>query len=286
MSDYEWSWQGGTTIGIILLAFTVMALEIAPPDMIMIGTLILMIPLGIITPTEAVAGFSQRGLLTVMVLFAVAEGLQRTGAFDVVRNVVIPRRGARTTPPHELIGRFVVPTVLISAFLNNTPLVALMIPTVRELALASGVPASKFLIPLSYAAIAGGTCTLIGTSTNLVLSSLAEAAVLKRTGEVFVIGFFDIAVVGLPVALAIIFFLLTLAGVILPSRELPPPKERQSRVYNVTSMVQKGSLIVGKTVDEAGFSILTTSSLERIVRGDAVIVAPRLHEETIRDPCP
>jgi di/tricarboxylate transporter len=274
MSDYAWTWQGGTTIGIILLSFTVMALEIAPPDMIMIGALILMIPLGIITPSEAIAGFSQRGLLTVMVLFAVAEGLQRTGAFDIVRNLVVPKRGARTTPPHELIVRFVVPTVFISAFLNNTPLVALMIPTVRELALASGVPVSKLLIPLSYAAIAGGTCTLIGTSTNLVLSTLAEAAVLKRTGEVFVIGFFDIAVVGLPVALAIIFFLIALSGFILPSRDLPPPKERQSRVFHVSSTVQAGSLIIGKTVDETGFSMLASSKLELIIRGTRVHVEP------------
>jgi Na+/H+ antiporter NhaD/arsenite permease-like protein len=185
-------WQAGVTIAIVATSFVLMAAEVAPPDMIMIGALISFLPLGILTSAQATAGFSQRGLLTVMVLFAVTTGLERTGAFDSVRKLIIPSKGARSTAIHELLARFVVPVTVLSAFLNNTPVVALMMPTVTDLANKSGVPASKLLIPLSYASIIGGTCTLIGSSTNLVLTAMAERAFFERTGEHFDFGFFEI----------------------------------------------------------------------------------------------
>ena len=89
------AWHAGTTIGVIIGAFVLMACEVSAPDMIMIGALVTLLVLGVIDSSEATAGFSQRGLLTVMVLFSVTTGLERTGAFEPVRKLIIPRRGAR-----------------------------------------------------------------------------------------------------------------------------------------------------------------------------------------------
>jgi Na+/H+ antiporter NhaD/arsenite permease-like protein len=143
------AWQAGTTIALIAFTFLLMAVELAPPDMLMLATLLAFILTGIISTTEATSGFSQTGLLTVMVLFAVTTGLERTGAFEPVRKLIIPKRGARTTSLPELIARYALPVSVISAFLNNTPVVSLMIATVSDMAAQAGLPPSKLLIPLS-----------------------------------------------------------------------------------------------------------------------------------------
>src|SRR5690606_30078653 len=158
--------------------------------------------------SQAFAGFSNEGLLTVAVLYVVVKGLQDTGAIDWVAQSMLGRPSSVRGALVQLMG----PVISASAFLNNTPLVAMLIPAVEDWARRLRLSPSKLMIPLSYAAILGGTCSLIGTSTNLVVSGLAVAEGLQP------IRMFDITWVGLPCALGGALFLLLLAPRLLPDR--------------------------------------------------------------------
>ena len=155
------------------------------------GTLTLLLTVGILKPAEAIAGASNKGMLTVAILFIVAGGVQATGAIKMITPFLSGR--VKSTPAAQF--RLMVPTSILSAFLNNTPVVAIFIPAVTAWAKKIKIPVSKLMIPLSYAAILGGTCTKIGTSTNLVVSGIYE------TTSGIEISFFEIAKVGVPSAI-------------------------------------------------------------------------------------
>lgn len=129
----------------------------------------------IITVKEGTSGFSNSAVLTVAVLFVVAAGLSETGALDYVLSRLLGQ-------PRSLAAaqvRLLVPTMVASAFLNNTPIVAIMVPLVVTWSRKCNISATKLLIPLSFASILGGTVTLIGTSTNLVVAGLASGQGIK-----------------------------------------------------------------------------------------------------------
>ena len=205
-------WQGVVTLCLLGVMLVCMAKEVAPPDMIMIGILILFIPMGIIDVSEAVEGFANTGMLTVAVLFPVAAGVQITGAVEPLRRLLERQAQSRKGNQGPNIARalawIMVPIGALSAFLNNTPVVAMMIPLVEKLGQRIGIAPSKLLIPLSYSSILGGTCTLIGTSTNLVVVGLVADRI-----DGFSMGIFEIGQVGLPIFFAGIAFVLVLACV-------------------------------------------------------------------------
>ena len=127
--------------------------------------------MGVITAKDAIAGFSNSGMLTVAVLFLVVAGLRETGAVEWVAGRFLGRPKSH----REALVRLVFPIAGLSTFLNNTPLVAMFIPVVTDWAKKNRLRPSQLLIPLSYATILGGMCSLIGTSTNLVVSGLVES---------------------------------------------------------------------------------------------------------------
>ena len=137
-------------------------------ELILFGGLTFLIVTGITTPEIALNGFSNQGMLTVAALYVVATGLKETGAVHyVVKHVMGNSNTVRSSQV-----RVMAPVMVMSAFFNNTPIVASFIPALEKWSRKTNVPVSKILIPLSYAAILGGTCTLIGTSTNLILNGL------------------------------------------------------------------------------------------------------------------
>jgi di/tricarboxylate transporter len=152
---------------------------------------------------------------------------------------------------------------------------------VTDLANKAGLSPSKLLIPLSYAAILGGTCTLIGTSTNLVLVAMAEKAVFEHSGEPFVFGFFEIGRVGVPVAGLCAFFLLLIAGPLLPSRDPAKGKVTRSRIYKLAAVVGPSSRLIGKSVDESGLANVDGCALTQIAREEAVLHAPAAGERIV-----
>ena len=179
-------------------------------DGVMLTALTLFMASSIITVEEGLEGFSNEGLMSVMVLFVVAQGISVTGALDWYMGKLLGR-------PNTIAGaqvRLMIPIAIISAFLNNTPVVAVMIPIVQRWGKNIGVSPQQLLIPLSFASILGGTCTLIGTSTNLIVVGLLE----KRypDDDSLRIGLFDLSEYGIPVAIVGMTYILAASPFLLP----------------------------------------------------------------------
>ncbi|MBZ2188127.1 SLC13 family permease [Alcanivorax sp. JB21] len=243
-----------------------------PADMAMMAALVVVVLAGVISPAEALLGFANTGLMTVAALYVVAAALRDTGAIYWLAHRFL----GQPRSPGRALGRVVAPTALLSAFLNNTTVVAMMIPAVQEWAQRLKVSPSRLLLPLSYAAILGGTCTLIGTSTNLVVDGLAQKAGLP--------GFriFDLAWVGVPLLLIAGTYLVLVGYRLLPEREGIMEQLENAREYRVEMRLPEKSPLAGKSIRDAGLRNLTHGYLTEIIRGDKLFtaVAPdmELHE--------
>jgi di/tricarboxylate transporter len=210
------------------------------------------------------AGFSNPGMLTVGVLYVVVTGLTQTGAVGWIG----PSLLGRPRGPTDARLRLMVPVAGLSAFLNNTPVVAIFIPAVQDWAKRHRLELSRLLIPLSYASIAGGTCTLIGTSTNLVVNGLYT----ERIGGDG-LWLFDAIWVGLPVTVAVLVFMLTAGHWLLPRRVPAASSYEDVRQYIAEMMVQPDSPLIGKSIENAGLRQLPGLFLIEIERGEQVIAA-------------
>jgi len=255
------------TLGVVALIFVALVRNLAPPDVAFLSGTALLALMGIIQPKDAFAGFANEGMLTVAVLFVVAAGLEQTGVLEYVGHQILG--GAR----HErgAIARLAGVILPSSAFLNNTPIVAMFMPIVMDWCRRNDVAPSKLLIPLSYLAILGGTCTLIGTSTNVVVHGL----LLQH--EMPGMTLFEITWLGIPYALAGVSYLLLVGDKLLPERkELFEQLGESRREYMVDMLVQPECRLVGKSVEAAGLRRLPGLFLIEINRDDQVItpVAP------------
>ncbi len=262
----------GLTLGVLLLVIVGLSWTTVSPELVLaLGLLILLVG-GVVSPAEALSGFANEGLAVIAALFVVAEGMRRTGGIGRAGSWLLgaPRSCARA----QL--RMMVPVAGLSAVLNNTPVVAMMMPQVSDWARRRGLSLSQLLIPLSYASIFGGLLTLVGTSTTLVVNGLLLATPGQRGFSMF-----ELAWVGLP--LTIVGF----AYIVLSTRWLLPPRKparRQldnPREYTVEMLVSPGSAVVGRSIEEAGLRHLPGVYLMEIQRGSElqIAVAPstRLH---------
>jgi di/tricarboxylate transporter len=191
-------------------------------------------------------------MLTVGVLLMVAAGMYRTGAITVITEKLIGR-------PKSLMAaqRKILPPVAIgSAFLNNTPLVAMFIPVIRDLARTCRLAATRLYIPLSYSSILGGTCTLIGTSTNLVVAGMVTDYLAKagpHMPHLRTIGMFDLAWIGLPASIVGIVFLMLTSRFLLPVPKESHDKDEIKRIYGAEFKVIPDSQLIGKSLGELGY---------------------------------
>lgn len=261
------------TAVIVILMGAALAKEILRPSVIVFSALLLLLFGNIITIDEAFEGFSNKGMIAVGFLFVVSGALQSSGLFE---NWVMRILGEKPSGYPVRYARMLFPVAGLSAFLNNTPIVASLIPMIKTWAKRRGVASSKFLIPLSYAAILGGTCTLIGTSTNLVVHGLLLENGLRG------FEFFEISKVGLPVAVAGIGFLILAGRYFLPDRKEPLAQlGEQTREFVVEMKVGSDFAHLNRTVESAGLRHLQGLFLFQITRGDDVI-APVGSAETIQ----
>lgn len=251
------------TLLVLLLVLVALASNRVPAEVTMMAAMVAVMVGGVITPEQALAGFSNPGLMTVAVLYVVAAALRDTGAiFWIAHRLLGQPKTARGSQV-----RLIAPTALLSAFLNNTTVVAMMIPAVQEWAQRLRLPASKLLLPLSYAAILGGTCTLIGTSTNLVVDGLMQA----RGIHGFAI--FDLAWVGVPLLCAGGLFLVLFGRRLLPEREGLVEQVESAREYHVEMRIPEGSPLHNKTIQDAGLRNLSHGYLTEIERGEQLYTA-------------
>ncbi len=243
-------------------------------DMAMLGALILLLAAGVLTASQAASGFANEGLLSVAALYVVAAGLQSTGAVRWAAGGLM--RPASST--RSALIRMCTPVMLLSAFVNNTPIVAFMISPVQDWARRSRIPASKLLVPLSYAAILGGTITIIGTSTNLVVVGLVQGALKSQETQTLglrQIGFFELAWVGVPLAILGLGYILLFGPRLLPARQpVLSTHEADARRYTACARVAPKGPLDGKTIQQAGLRHLPGLFLAEIVRDGESIHAP------------
>ncbi len=258
------SWQGWLAIAVTIAAFLGNALTTLPAEIVFLGAAAVLFLSGVLDEKAALSGFSNSGMITVGVLYIVVTGLQQTGALQWVSQQVL---GMPKTPNKALI-RLMLPVMAASAFLNNTPVVAMFIPVVNDWCRKLRFSPSKLMIPLSYAAIFGGLCSLIGTSTNLVVNGL----LIEATGESG-LRLFDITWVGLPCGLIGFLFLFFAQRWLLPDRQAVLSNTDDLREYTVEMQVIPESPLVGKTVEKAGLRHLPNLYLAEIRRGPQRLAA-------------
>ena len=186
---------------------TALILDKMRPGIVLLSVVVVFMAAGIITPKQMVAGFSNRGMITVALLFLVSEGIRQSGALSAVVKKLLPGKGASVTKAQMRI----LPIVSgFSAFLNNTPVVVIFAPILKNWSKKVGLPCTKFLIPLSYATILGGLCTLIGTSTNLVVHGMMIDRGLEG------LKMFDLAYIGIPITVVGLAFIIIASKKLLP----------------------------------------------------------------------
>ena len=267
------TWEAAVAALVVAAVLYALARNIAPPDIALPAGAVVLTSLSAVSarfpsPHELAAGFGNEGLLTLGVLFVVAAGLTETGGLSLIAERFLGR--PRSIASAQL--RLMIPVAGASSLLNNTPIVAMFLPVVEEWSKRNRLSVSKLLIPLSYAAILGGCCTLIGTSTNLVVQSLMIEA-RKTDPGMPVMGMFTIGAVGLPAAIVGIAFVVLVSGRLLPDRRAPRTDLADPREYSVEMMVQPGSAIDGLSIEEAGLRHLTGMYLAAVERDGETLAA-------------
>jgi di/tricarboxylate transporter len=267
------NWEALITLGIVVLMLYCLARDVASTDVLLMGTATVLMTLSLAStrfpsPAQIAAGFGNEGLLTVAVLFIVAAGLTETGAIALVSERILGR-------PRSVVDaqvRMMLPVGTLSAFLNNTPVVAMFMPVIGDWCKKANLSPSKLFIPLSYAAVLGGTCTLIGTSTNLVVQGLMIEA--QRTDPAMPrMGMWTISPIGVPSALVGILFVVLVSRRLLPDRKSARSKLSDPREYTVEMLVEPNSSIDGVTIERAGLRHLPGVYLAGIERDGQPVVA-------------
>ena len=257
-------WQGWLTIGVVLATLGLLLWERFTPDKILIGAVVVLIASGILGPREALAGFWNPGVLTVAVLFILVAALKSTGAIRWIGDWVLGRpRGEG-----KARARLIVITAPLSAFINNTPIVAMLTSAIEHWGRRSGIAPSKLLLPMNYATILGGMCTLVGTSTNLIVAGL-----VLQQGSMPALTMFTPLGVGAVAVLAGGTFLLVAGRWLLPDRRSAVQQAADTREYVVEMLVEADGAVAGKTIGEARLRQLAGSFLVEVVREGEVHVA-------------
>lgn len=232
------------TISVIVGAIILFATEIISIDLVALLIMSVLIIGGVITPEQGVAGFSNKATITVAFMFVLSAALLKTGALQVMAH-----RLSNTFRYNFNAGMIMMMILIavISAFINNTPVVAVFIPVVIQIAKSSGQNPAKMLIPVSFASIFGGTCTLIGTSTNIVVSGVAE----KQGVGGF--SMFELTPLGLIFLAAGILYMVFIGVKLLPNREQNEDLKNKFGVSNYITEIEllADSTSVGKSIMES-----------------------------------
>jgi di/tricarboxylate transporter len=263
-------WRGYLTLVVVILVLIGLIREIASPDITMfVGTCLLVIT-GVLSPVEFLEGFSQQILFTLAMLFIVVRALEVNGVLAYLAHKVLPQKGSY----QRRLAILTVPTTAASAFLNNTPIVLMLTAVVRQWTLVNQLSPSKYLMPIAFATVLGGMCTLIGTSTNLIVNGL-----LVDVDPAAGFKFFELAWVGVPAAVLGLLYLIFIGGRLLPDRPDPAAAaSAEAREFIGEFEVGTDCALVGKTVEQAGRRYFSRDLLIEIGRGNEIINSPSPRE--------
>ncbi len=258
------TWQAWLTIGAIVAVFLVQLLTKLPADFTFMGALATLCVAGVLDIKESFTGFSSSGVVTVAMLYVVVAGIQGTGGLNWVVKRLLGT--PRTVAAAQM--RMMLPIAGLSAFLNNTPVVALFIPVIKKWGTAINISPSKLLIPLSYASIFGGICTLIGTSTNVVINGMYH----ERFHESLTM--FGVAAIGVPCLIAGVLFMVLFSGKLLPERGGSSRAFGNAREYMLEMIVAADGVVTGRSITAARLRNLSNGFLVEIIRDNQLISAP------------
>jgi di/tricarboxylate transporter len=254
------------TLLVIVVLVVALARAWVPPAFAVLTAVIVLLLVGIITPEEAFAGFSNEAPIVVAALLVYARAADVSGLLQPL----IDRFLGRGPAPRGLLPRVAFPITLASGFMNNTTLVAMAIPAVLDFCGRRGLSPSRLLLPISFAAVLGGVITTVGTSTNLVVSGLLRESGMEP------LTIFELTPVGLPIALVGTAVLVVVAPRLVPDRGTGRDDGAEQRTFSVPMLVQRDGPLVGRTVEEAGLRQLQGVYLAAIERdGEPIVpVAP------------
>jgi di/tricarboxylate transporter len=249
------------TLGALAVMMSVMAFDRFSPVVVMAAAVIGLMAMGVLDEKQAFAGFSDSAPITIAALYILAAAVESTGALGWFTRRALAERGAGSD--RFALARLLVPTAGLSAFVANTPLVSILVPRVMAWCRRTGKPPAQYLMPLSYAAVLGGVVTVMGTSTNLVISSLLENAGREP------LGLFEVTPVGVAVALVGVVIVVIAAPRVLPDRSSPADLDRSStRDFTVELRVIDSGPLVGRTIEESGLRHLDAVYLASVERVD------------------
>jgi di/tricarboxylate transporter len=249
---------------ILLAAIALLASEKLPVDLTAVGIMVALMITGVLTPREAVAGFANPAPLTVGALFVVSKGLTRTGSLGVLNRLIVHSTGGR---PRFILALSLLLAGLLSAFVNNTPVVVLLLSVLLAVSGRFGLSPAQFLIPVSFMSIMAGTTTLIGTSTNIIISDLAAGAGFEP------LGMFELSRLGVPLAAIGAVLLLLLSRHLLPHTHTPiHHRDQGERTRYISELqVSEDSAMIGEGASEALARRSSEIEVFEVVRGNHVL---------------
>ena len=242
-----------------------LALNLYSAEKLFVAGLAVILVAGVLDANTLFTGFANPGIFTIAALFVVVGGLRESGATQLLRRYLVGSPKSQ----RAAAARVLPVTTLLSAVVNNTPVVAMFVTLLQSQSKRFNIQLSGILLPVSYASVIGGTCTLIGTSTNLVVDGMVQQRGLPG------LGLFDIAWVGVPIACAGLLYIFLFSKWLLPHREGSSEQFDQVREYLVEMIIQPGSELVRKSIHDAGLRNLPGLFLVEIEREGQIISAVR-----------
>ncbi|MGF1496048.1 MAG: SLC13 family permease [Elainellaceae cyanobacterium] len=264
------------TIAVILFALVAFVAEWLPVDLTAIVIAVVLMLLGLVTPEEGISGFGNSATITVMAMFILSAGIARTGVIQLVRDCLLKWGGKNLSQQIFVMGIIVGP---ITAFINNTAVVAVFLPIVEDLCKKQGISPSKLLIPLSYATVLGGLLTLIGTSTNVLASGISDQL---GYGEFSLFQFTQLGVIIFCIGIAYLAFV---APLLLPARKAAQTDfmggDYGMQDYVSEVVVTPRSSLIGQTLRSSGVQRKFDIDVLEIIRDGSHFAQP-LADKTIR----
>jgi di/tricarboxylate transporter len=258
------AWEIWFTLAIVATVLVMLATTPAPTEVVLLGAMITLSIVGVISPIQALSGFSSPGVMTIAALYVVIAGLRETGAIAWLSHLVFGRPKSLQSAQAKLMGV----GGLLSTVINNTPVVAMFIPIAQDWAARYGFPISRLLMPMNVVVILAGLCTLIGTSTNLAVYGL-----LQQTRPDVDIGLFDLIWIGLPLTLLGIAYALLFSRRLLPDRQSPITQLENAREYAFQVRIHNGGPLVGRTIAEVGLRNLKSAYVLEIERESRLLTS-------------